>query len=95
MESNFDAFEMQQSIIFFIERAISAPDGSSPRGYSRIFVFEYRLKHSCMSGGFISANISLILYLFIGCAFSAPDGSNSEAMMGCSQPIIGSKLSFL
>jgi hypothetical protein len=35
--------QLRRSCIDFIRCAISAPDGSSPRGYSRKF-FEYRLK---------------------------------------------------
>jgi hypothetical protein len=37
--------QLHRSCIGFIECATSAPDGSSPQGYSRIFLFGYRLKN--------------------------------------------------
>jgi hypothetical protein len=36
--------QLCRSCISFIGCATSAPDGSSPQGYSRIFLFGYRLK---------------------------------------------------
>jgi hypothetical protein len=61
----------------FIRCATSAPDGSSPRGYSWIFLFEYRLKVSSSAYRIfdLRRNILPCDRFSIGCAISAPDGS--------------------
>jgi hypothetical protein len=53
--------------------APSAPDGSSPRGYSRKTYFEYRLKYIVPT---FMHQIVALFYNIIGCALSAPDGSS-------------------
>jgi hypothetical protein len=66
----------------------SAPDGSSPRGYSRKF-FEYRLKYIAFSSFQL-----LLLALILGAQPAFPMGVAPEAIMGCLQPFIDSNISF-
>jgi hypothetical protein len=80
---------------FHTAHAISSPDGSSPRGYSRIFVFEYTIKESCISYDVIPVKTMLSYILLLSDAHSAlPMGVAPVAMMGCLQPIIGFPFEF-
>jgi hypothetical protein len=63
------------SLINFDGCVLSAPDGSSPRGYSRRKLFvEYRLKYSALHHHASTQNS--FSDNFVGCALSAPDGSS-------------------
>jgi hypothetical protein len=82
-------------MIFHTARAISAPDGNSPQGYSQIFVFEYRVKESCISYDVIPVKTMLPYILVLSDACSVlPMGVVPLAMMGCLQPIIGFPFKF-
>jgi hypothetical protein len=95
-DDEVDFLLLQNSRIFFnIGCARSAPDGSSPRGYSQFFFFEYRLKNSLYVFAMLLPHEYFYLVLFLSGARSVlPMGVAPEAMMGCLQPIIGSKHDF-
>jgi hypothetical protein len=65
-------------VIFHRVAWSGAPNGSSPWGYSRVLVFEYRLKNSCIFRMlYCSYNEIMLPYDFsIGCTTSTPDGSS-------------------
>jgi hypothetical protein len=66
------------------------PMGLAPKAIVELYLFEYRLKVS--SGFFI---IFVLLLLLPGARRAPSMGVAHETMMGCLQPIIGSKFNFL
>jgi hypothetical protein len=66
----------------------SAPEISSPLSYGRIFVVDHSLQFLLLL--LLSTSVFKLLFVFIGCATSAPDGSSPR---GYSQKFsgIGSK----
>jgi hypothetical protein len=80
----------------FIGHANSVPDGSSPRGYNQELVLGCRLNilvHLVAIFSLLPNMISFFfsLFLSLGCANSAPDGSSprgysQELVLGCRLP---------
>jgi hypothetical protein len=70
-----DSPDKKSIFSIFIGCTTSAPDGSSPRGYRRIFL-------SIGSKILSSLSSSSSCFYFIGCATSAPDGSSPRGYKG-------------
>jgi hypothetical protein len=65
---------LQCSLINIVGCTLSAPDGSSPRGYSRTKLFLSIGSNIVYS--IIMLQLEIFIDNFVGCALNAPDGSS-------------------
>jgi hypothetical protein len=94
MESTFYFFVVVENFATSSARLV-LPMGVAPETILEFYLFEYRLKFSCTSFVILFLYKMILPYIFLSGARPALSmGVALEAMMGCLQPIIASKLNF-